>query len=611
MTDPQTPPASEETPVSAAEWCLVAMLLLTGLLLRGWQPAHLAVEHFDEGVYASNLYSPEGSYPYRHLYAPPLLPALLEWVLILSGGAAGAVMAVNVLAGTLLVPSVWWVGRRWFGPVAGMSAAALACFSDVHILYSRTALTDGLLCLWLLWAVYWAWLAIAQGTPASILLAGLFACLAWWTKYNGWLALAISGAGMIAWFLIDRSTGFQPVRDADRASKHGLETRATLSSLLRWIAVGAIAVGAWVPYLFTLADRGGYAAVAANHARYFVGLEGWWEGLLRQTANLAHIESWWTAMGHLAALVLTVVTWRLSGHLPAEQKLSSRQVWWMVIAINAIGVAVVAVALTAGLTAVMIFVALVGLAGGIRRVMTAREQDPARRLAVWLLAAWLIGLLVAVPLYHPYPRLTLPLVVAGWLGFGLALSLLQPQWVGLTAKPNRKREFASRRQLIGIGVALLVVAGGAFAWQADRHGADPPIAWEDRGGLQQIAAEILAALPDDEDQFVFVMGEPGLFFHLASQSNSPSRVILPGSDLASLDIPPETVERVAVYAVAGPHSHGAESDPQAGITWAEAHARVVRQWPYAPSTLVRLNESPPSQLDDLPQQHIRLLQIAE
>jgi dolichyl-phosphate-mannose-protein mannosyltransferase len=611
MPDPQTTDPPGSPPVARGEWWLVAMLLLIGLLLRAWQPAHMAVEHFDEGVYASNLYSPDASYPYRHLYAPPLLPALLEWSLILSGGATGAVLVVNVLAGTLLVPSVWWVGRRWFGRLAGLSAAALACFSDVHILYSRTALTDGLLCLWLVWAVYWAWQAIVDGTPVAILLAGLLACLAWWTKYNGWLALAISGSGLIVWLLIDRGTGFEPVPRRPDDLPHGSETRATLRGLLRWLLVAAIAFGGWLPYLLSLSAHGGYAAVAANHARYFVGLDGWWQGLLRQAANLQHIESWWSALGQLAAVVLTVIVWRLSGHLPREQNVSPRQQRWIIIAINLIAAAVLAVALTAGLTGVLMAVSLVGLAGGIRRMMTAREQDSPRRLAIWLLATWLIGLLVAVPLYHPYPRLTLPLVVACWLGFGLALSLLQPQWLGLTSKPERKREFASGRQLLGIGIALLVGAGAAFAWQAERQGADPPVAWEDRRRLQQIATEILADLPADEHQLVYVLGEPGLFFHLAAQSNSPRRAILPGSDLASLQPGPQTLQRVAVYAVAGPHAGKAEVDPAAGVSWASAHARPVRQWPWRPSTLVRLNHSPPDKLAEMPDEQIRLLQIAE
>jgi dolichyl-phosphate-mannose-protein mannosyltransferase len=615
MTDPPPPPPPPDPPasppVARAEWWLVAMLLATGLLLRCWQPSHMAVEHFDEGVYASNLYSPDGSFPYRHLYAPPLLPALLEWALILSGGAAGAVMALNVLAGTLLVPSVWWVGRQWFGPVAGLSAAALACFSDIHILYSRTALTDGLLCLWLLWAVYWTWQAILDGTPVAILLAGLFACLAWWTKYNGWLALAISGSGLFAWLLVDRSTGFQTLPEAGRSSTHGLETRATLRSLLRWLAVAAIAFGGWLPYLLSLSDRGGYASVAANHARYFVGLTGWWEGLLRQAANLQHIESWWSALGQLAALVLTVIAWRLNAHLPNETNVPPRQQRWIIVGINAGAVAVLAIALSAGLTAVLVALSLVGLAGALRRLMTAREQNPARRLAVWMLTAWLIGLLVAVPLYHPYPRLTLPLVVACWLGSGQALSLLHPRWLGLTPRPDRRREFATARQLVGIGVAMIVVFAGALAWQSERQDADLPVAWEDRRGLQQIAAEVLAELPSTGDQLIYVLGEPGLYFHLAFQSDSPRRAILPGSDLASLHLEPEALQRVAVYVLAGPNAGQLQPDPQAGVTWAESHARPLRQWPWRPSTLVRLNQSPPAQLDELADQEIRLLRIAK
>ncbi len=89
----------------------------------------MAVEHFDEGVYASNLYCPpQYQYPARYLYAPPLLPSLLEWFLIL-GGTPVAAMAVNVLAGSLTVTSVWWVTRDGFGPVAALAATTLAATS--------------------------------------------------------------------------------------------------------------------------------------------------------------------------------------------------------------------------------------------------------------------------------------------------------------------------------------------------------------------------------------------------------------------------------------------------------------------------------------------------
>ena len=139
-----------------AVW-LPAAIVLTGVLLRSAYPSRMAVEHFDEGVYASNLWfgADDGfRYPNRHLYAPPLLPALTEWSMILLGPSHVGCMLVSLLAGGLTIGLIWWVAGEWFGEEAALAAATLAGLSDFHILYSRTVLTDVLLCFWLLLAVY-------------------------------------------------------------------------------------------------------------------------------------------------------------------------------------------------------------------------------------------------------------------------------------------------------------------------------------------------------------------------------------------------------------------------------------------------------------------------
>ena len=91
---PTEPPAIDDRARASLrlEGTLLGFIILLGLGLRALRPDAIAIEHFDEGVYASNLYcghlDPPFAYPMRHLYAPPLFPALLEWAQILAGPPA-------------------------------------------------------------------------------------------------------------------------------------------------------------------------------------------------------------------------------------------------------------------------------------------------------------------------------------------------------------------------------------------------------------------------------------------------------------------------------------------------------------------------------------------
>src|SRR5260370_742397 len=190
----------------AIECCLVAAIFLAGLGLRVAWPSRLAVEHFDEGVYASNIFfsgeKGDERYPDQHLFAPPLFPVLIEFAMLACGPSNAVAMAASIVAGSLTIPLVWWVGRRWCGPTAGLASSTLVALNDVHILFSRAALTDVLLCLWLIAAVYFLWEGLAHGSRLALFVAGVATGLAWWTKYNGWLSLAIGLAGLIPWRLL-------------------------------------------------------------------------------------------------------------------------------------------------------------------------------------------------------------------------------------------------------------------------------------------------------------------------------------------------------------------------------------------------------------------------
>ena len=109
-----------EQPISRYElWAVIAITLL-GAAVRFAFPSAMTIEHFDEGVYASNLLFSEqegNQYPDRHLYAPSLVPALIEWSIIAFGDKGIAPMLPSLLFGTLTIPLIWWVGRQWFGQI--------------------------------------------------------------------------------------------------------------------------------------------------------------------------------------------------------------------------------------------------------------------------------------------------------------------------------------------------------------------------------------------------------------------------------------------------------------------------------------------------------------
>ena len=105
-------PASDprDQPISRYElWAVVAITIL-GAAVRFAFPSAMAIEHFDEGVYASNLLFPDQDfrYPDRHFYAPSLVPALIEWSIMAFDDNGIAPMLPSLLFGTLTIPLIWW-----------------------------------------------------------------------------------------------------------------------------------------------------------------------------------------------------------------------------------------------------------------------------------------------------------------------------------------------------------------------------------------------------------------------------------------------------------------------------------------------------------------------
>lgn len=379
------------------------LIAVVAVGLRFALASQISIEHWDEAVYSCNRFFRDGSYPGRYLYAPPLLPALIEFAMLASGPTSNAAVLPNLILSALTVILCWWAARDWFGRGAGLSAAALAALNDFHIAYSRTALTDPALCFWFLLAVYCTWRAFTRNRLGEAVIAGIAAGAAWATKYNGWLTLAVAASGLVAWGIFER-----------------FDRRQWQSRLLILGTIFLAAGLTWSPVWFSF-QAGQYSEVLQNQAGYYVGLAGWTESFARQAANLRFFENWSSAASMAAAIALPMLFHKRLGFLALA----------VILGLEAIPV---------GIGPLLVGPGLIGpglILWTSHRGGVSDDAARSRRLAAWLLAAWNISLFLATPAYKPYPRLVMPWLISAILGTAAVCGLLfEP--AGASAESGRK-----------------------------------------------------------------------------------------------------------------------------------------------------------------------------
>jgi dolichyl-phosphate-mannose-protein mannosyltransferase len=510
--------------ISRAElWWLMGAVVF-GTILRLSFPGRMAVEHFDEGVYASNLWfgQDEGySYPARHLYAPPLLPSAIEWTMIAASTIgirpSGFVPMIPCLvAGIAMIPSIWWVGRRWFGTTAGLVSAWLVATSDFHVSYSRAALTDVPVCLLILWSVYLIWLALLSAPSVTvqdsgrrksaavtirppllscaILMAGVITGLAWWTKYNGWLPLAIGLSGGAFWQLLTPPA----LRQVGRM-------------LTRWALIAVVAIAIWSPVLWGLQKYGGYVSVAANHRQYVVGLAGWGTSALIQAGHIGQYDNWFGLLTEPFG-AMSMESALIDRKIPLDSAIQQARVSGANA--SATGVLVRKIAVLTNRCAIFLVPAVLLIVAGVALILGLRRAVHAEtRLAVCLLAAWCCGLTVATPAYHPYPRLVLPWMTAAWLATGLAVQLWRNRsWLDRDPAQNSGGRASLPGRVEWILVMWMVANSVGRSIEGTAH------ALRDRTGMEVIADSIASGVlhPADgqalsaDGAIFYVWGEPAL-----------------------------------------------------------------------------------------------------
>ena len=454
-------PESRTGAVAPREWWLIAVLTVVAATLRAWSLQTAGIVQYDEGVYAfSGIGIVDTSmplYPQQEKFSPPFHIAMVALGYLVGGVSDRSMMLVNILLGTLTVPALWLVGRRWFGPAAGAAAATLLAFGPTHLTLSRSGLTDIAFTLNFLIALLALVWALDHGGNWRAVIAGLATGLAWNTKYHGWFAGAIAIGAVLAMHYRDRRMD---------------ETRRRLRTL---VIAGVVAVACYIPWAVYIQSQPGSME---GWSRYFATMLrlDWLGNFWRHVQQQAYLE---TALSRFS-VPLALLAATIAHRGPVPQQLARVVPMLLVVLVSALVFGSFGTACLATLA-----------------VMPAMVKRG--RAADWVILGWLALWIVMAPVYHPYFRLLLPFCVAIYLGAG--------HWfeTQLTAGATGNE---SRRLLVGASVAVAAVVL-ALAARVRPSAADP---WRGGDALRNAADSLLTLIP--EGARVTVIGEPALAFYL-------------------------------------------------------------------------------------------------
>jgi hypothetical protein len=389
----------------------------------------------------------------------------------------------------------------------------------------------------------------------------------------------------------------------------------------QWILIAVATVVLWSPWSYALEKFGGYQVVADNHTRYLVGLNNWLPTFMHQASNHHHYSGWLSCTGVLlAGGVAGVAAWKFAGNSTWNRAQNSRgassglTIRWVPLLVSTL--LICAAAVSFGASAALAIAAVLGMAAWIVPALGMKARDDRDRdaaLAAWLTAAWFFGVLISVPAYHPYPRLTLPWLVASWLGAGGFFGAVARRCCGSeSAEPSPQPDVWKLPARLGVGAGIVALVA-AILWSGQEVASRGIPAWEDRADLERVTANVVERARqvvseelhrDPKTIVMYVYGEPGIFFHVG---RSDGVVAGPVTKLV-FSSPEISRPPVPVFLVAGPPAATSDLFAEQWKLFGNQF-REVGVFPYHPSDLVLLDNLDAKALTHLaerPQEEIRL-----
>jgi dolichyl-phosphate-mannose-protein mannosyltransferase len=513
--------------------CLAAVCALA-VGLRWHHIGQLSLVHFDEGVLVSGAFGVwlNGLWHFplaQPLQAPPLFP----WMVAATFGITSTpwpIMGIYLSAalGAATIVVYFALLRRLYGGKLALVAAALLAASDLHVAFSRMALTDVPLTFWFVTGGYFLirLVQVESGERARHVFWGLALGLAtgaaWNTKYNGWMLLAMAATTAMIVAARDellvriRRRAAEPIACPGRGLPgHAIGSAPATVRLSRTGVVLAIALSAVVAvacftpwYLYVERTYpGGYGAVTENHLRYVGQIYQWPVRAARLWSSLSafrHFGWLTTLVAVMLALGLAIAQGRRAN--PSSETRGRLAMLLLVL----VALAGLAAAVAMGTDALILVLATTAI---VPALVWGRWPEV-------FFAVWTGAFIALTPFYHPYTRLLVPVLPAAialamWF-VASAMSAMGGnketihERLTVAAKPATARTARLLLALVCLGALGAAVGWHPLGWLPSR---DVWNRWSTRQSYRALGDAVLDAdLPSDA--MVLCQGPPAMTLYI-------------------------------------------------------------------------------------------------
>jgi tetratricopeptide (TPR) repeat protein len=190
------------------------LALAAGLALRLWYLSDLArqpwfgyplVDALTFDRLAQGILQGAGS---EAFFRPPLYPHFLALIYATAGRGNGAVAIVQFLLGLAALAPAYRLGERWFGRPAALAGTWVAAYYPLRIFFEGELLDVTLFGFLFVWATWFFWRGLEEGSTSLGMLSGLLYGAAALTRPNVVLALPLVALGAALAFRDARVIGY-------------------------------------------------------------------------------------------------------------------------------------------------------------------------------------------------------------------------------------------------------------------------------------------------------------------------------------------------------------------------------------------------------------------